>query len=238
MTRQILDIDFWNQKRQIVRNSYGYTKHWEEIIRRFKQRIEDFYFAPIDKVKDPNKLKGEGFTILTIQCALIEMFAAFKYGKIHKFNKNGIDPNYTYKRANDCFIPFLLSEPIFENHFYVIQNGQQIDNQPFSTTEFYNKVRCGLMHEARTKGDWIVNAKKTYKGAELIFITQNTTTNKISIDRTILNKQLKQFFRDYLSKLSQTTQQGSDSRRLFARKLDHLYDIPADTQNFEWWNDN
>jgi hypothetical protein len=237
MTRQILDINFWTTKRELIRNSYGFNENWAEIIERFKGRIEDFYFSPIDRVKDPNKLKGEGFTILTIQCALIEMFAAFKYGKIHKFNKNGTDPNYTYKRADECFIPFLHSEQIFENHFYKFENGNKLDDQPFSATEFYNKVRCGLMHEARTKGDWVVNAKKSYKGDEINFISINTTTNRISIDRTILNKLLKKYFQDFINSLSQDNAEGNKLRRLFARKLDHLYDISADN-NYEWWNDN
>lgn len=237
MTRQILDINFWTTKRQGVRNSYDLSEEWNEIIERFKARIEDFYFSPIDRVKDPNKLKGEGFTILTIQCALIEMFAAFKYGKIYKFNKNGNDPNYTYKRADDCFIPFLHSEPIFENHFYRFDNGNKLDDQPFSATEFYNKVRCGLMHEARTKGEWVINAKKSYQGDEVVFITRDTVTNRISIDRTILNKQLKKYFHDYIFSISQNTPDSNNLRRLFARKLDHLYDIPFDN-NYDWWNDN
>lgn len=166
------------------------------------------------------------------------MFAAFKYGKIHKFNKNGTDPSFTYKRADDCFIPFLHSEPIFENHFYQYVNVTKIDDQPFSATEFYNKVRCGLMHEARTKGEWIINAKRTYIGDEVIYITRNTTNNKISIDRTILNNQLKKYFQDYLISLSQDNQNGNTLRRLFARKLDHLYDIQPDPINYDWWTDN
>lgn len=237
MKRQILDINFWTSKRQLVRNTYDFSDNWNEIIEKFKDRIEDFYFSPIDKVKDPNKLKGEGFTILTIQCALIEMFAAFKYGKIHKFNKNGNDPNYTYKRANDCFIPFLHSEKIFENHFYKFENGNKLYDQPFSATEFYNKIRCGLMHEARTKGEWIINAKTTYQQNEEVYIKRDATTNLISIDRTILNKQLKKYFYNYLLSLSQPNAEGNRLRRLFARKLDHLYDIPVDI-NYDWWNDN
>lgn len=238
MTRQILDVAFWTAKRQVVRNSYDFSDHWNEVIEKFKARIDDFYFAPIDKVKDPNKLKGEGFTILTIQCALIEMFAAFKYGKIHKFNKNGTDPNFTYKRADDCFIPFLHSEPIFENHFYQYVNANKIDDQPFSATEFYNKVRCGLMHEARTKGEWVINAKRTYQGDETIYITRDAINNKISIDRTILNKHLRKYSQDYLNSLSQDNQNGNTLRRLFARKLDHLYDIQPDPINYDWWTDN
>lgn len=237
MTRQILALNYWTTKRQVVRNSYDFSEQWNEIIERFKIRLEDYYFSPIDRVKDPNELKGEGFTILTIQCALIEMFAAFKYGKIHKFNKNGNDPSYTYRNADDCFIPFLHSEPIFENHFYKIDNNNRIKDQPFSATDFYNKVRCGLMHEARTKGEWLVNAKKTYQDNETVFITKNNVTNRISIDRTILNKQLKKYFQDYLLSLTQNSVEGNRLRRLFARKLDHLYDIPADN-NYDWWIDN
>jgi len=237
MPSQVLDINFWIRKRQVVKNSYEFNEHWTEIIKRFEARIEDFYFSPIDKVKDPNKLKGEGFTILTIQCALIEMFAAFKYGKIHKSNKSRTDPNYTYKRADDCFIPFLHSEPIFENHFFKFENGNKLEDQPFSATEFYNKVRCGLMHEARTKGEWVINAKKSYHQPETVYIIRDTETNRISIDRTVLNKQLKKYFGDYLFSLSQSTTDGSRLRRLFARKLDHLYDIPADI-SYDWWNDN
>lgn len=237
MTRQILDKNFWVNKRQVVRNSYDSTLHWHETIERFKVRVEDFYLNPIERVKDPNKLKGEGFTILTIQCALIEMFAAFKYGKIHKFNKNNTDPNYTYKRADECFVPFLHTEQIFENHFYIFDNGNKLEDQPFSAIEFYNKVRCGLMHEARTKGKWVINAKVIYQGNEMVYITQDTTNNTISIDRTVLNKRLKSYFNQYLNDLAQKTDQGILLRRFFARKLDHLYDIPSDI-NFDWWIDS
>ena len=237
MTKQILDYSFWTKKRQLVNNSYDFNKQWDEIIERFKHRIEDCYFKPIDRVKDPNDLKGEGFTILTIQCALIEMFAAFKYGLIHKFDKDMNDPNYTYNKAYDCYIKFLHEEPIVENHFYKFDNEIRIDDKPFSAKDFYNKVRCGLMHEARTKREWLVNAKTTYEGNETVFITKNTVTNKISIDRTILNKQLKQYFNTYLQNLKQKSAEGKQLRRLFARKLDHLYDIPADN-DYDWWNNN
>ncbi|MBW4362744.1 hypothetical protein [Flavobacterium taihuense] len=238
MKSQILEKDFWIKKRQIVRNSYGIDDNWLEIIEKFKTRIENYYLTPIDSVKEPMKLKGEGFTILTIQCALIEMFASFKYGKIHNHNKKGKRPNYEYKIANECFIPFLHSESIFENHFHKIEHGEKVINQPFSATEFYNNVRCGLMHEARTKGNWVINAKTKYQGDETIFISEDTVRNKISIDRTILHKQLKKYFSDYLNRISEDSLEGNLSRRFFARKLDHLYEIPPDTGNFEWWIDN
>jgi len=238
MKRQILDKSKWINLRQNVRNSYDFHPPWNDIIEKFKGRITDFYFGPIEKVKDPGKLKGEGFTILTIQCALIEMFAAFKVGKIHNHRKNNTDPAFEYKYADDCFIPFLHSEKIFENHFFVIDpTGLKVTNQPFNANQFYNKVRCGLMHEARTKGEWVINAKRSYIGNEIIFITNNLATGTVSIDRTILNKQLKNYFEQYLQKLSLENEEGNTLRRLFARKLDHLYDIPRDPNNYDWWED-
>lgn len=238
MRQQILEKDFWVSKRQIVRNKYGISPDWLEVIEKFKTRIEHYYLNPIENIKEPARLKGEGFTILTIQCALIEMFSAFKYGKIHNHNKRGALPHFEYKLANDCFISFLHSEPIFQNHFYKIEQGEKILNQPFSAREFYNNVRCGLMHEARTKGNWVINAKKNYQGDETIFISKDDLKNKISIDRTILNKQLKKYFSDYLDKISQDTPDGNSLRRLFARKLDHLYEIQPNEEEFDWWIDN
>ena len=232
-----LDKNYWNAKRLELKNSYNINDCWRDVITRFESRIKNFYFNPIAKVKEPKDLNGEGFTILTIQCALIEMFAAFKYGRIHNYKKRGNKPKYLYRFADECFEPFLHSEPIFENHFHKFESGLRIDDQPYSAKTFYNEVRCGLMHEARTKGQWIVKAKRNYKGDETIFITPDTTENTIIVDRTILQIQLEKYFSSYLNMLLQDTDEGCQARRLFARKLDHLYDLTPDPINFDWWED-
>lgn len=239
MKQQVLNKQDWTTARVILRNSYAINDTWREVIEKFRQRINNYYFEPIEKVKVGNKLKGEGFTILTIQCALIEMFAAFKVGKIHNHSKHGNLPAFEYKKADDCFIPFLHSEAIFENHFFIRDNitNQKQPNQPFNANHFYDKVRCGLMHEARTKEEWVVNAKTTYLETESIFIELKTTTGQISIDRNILNKQIKSYFNNYLIELAADDNDGNILRRLFARKLDHLYDIPRDSVNYDWWQD-
>jgi len=235
MRKQILDKNTWLRLRVQLRSNYGFSDNWGKLIELFKQRIENYYLIPLNKIKDPNALKGEGFTILTIQCALIEMFAAFKYGKIHNYRKRGAQPLYEYKMADHCFINFLQTETIFENHFFKFINGQKILNDPFSAKEFYNSVRCGLMHEARTKGNWIINAKKTYIGDERIFITEVNGT--IRVDRTILNKLLTEYLESYLLGLTSQNQDGDNLRRLFARKLDHFYDILPDPTLYDWWED-
>lgn len=238
MKKQNLDKKFWQTTRGEINNSYDFSNIWQEVIIRFENRINNYYLIPISKLIDSRILKGEGFTILTIQCALIEMLASFKYGKIHNHIKKGTDPRFEYKYASECLYPFLYSEPIFENHFFYFdaQNGK-IENQPFCARDFYENVRCGLMHEARTKGEWLVNAKINYLGSEKIFITRNNSTGEISIDRNILNTQLKLYFKNYIDSLRENSNEGNSLRRLFARKLDHLHDISSDPLNYEWWID-
>ena len=138
--------------------------------------------------------KGEGFAIVTLQCALIEMFAAFKYGKIHNREKEEDGPSYEYKSSDQYFIKFLKSEPIFQNHFFIIDGrGNKQGNTPFNAKDFYGSVRCGLMHEARTKKDWRIIAK-TQKGVSSnIFITVDEEGVK-QIHRTNLHHLLKNYF--------------------------------------------
>lgn len=78
--RQILDKKTWIELRKELKKSNEYNKTWSITIDLFRQRIEDFYLKPIDKILLLDN-KGEGFSILTLQCVLIEMLAAFKKEK-------------------------------------------------------------------------------------------------------------------------------------------------------------
>lgn len=237
--RQNLDKRTWTKARVSLNNTYDYSNtSWKEVIDLFEKRVDDFYFTPIKQILTLGKQQGEGFSILTLQCALIEMFAAFRQGKIHNRSKpetGGL--KYEYRDSSACFVEFLHTEKIFENIFYRIdKKGDKQKNQPFSASGFYGNVRCGLMHEGRTKKDWLITTKTDNGFSSLIFIVENKDKTK-SINRTILNKRLEYYFREiYLRELRQKDDSGSRLRRLFARKLDHLYDISRDI-NYDWWID-
>lgn len=238
MGRQILDKVTWTTERITLNNSYDYSVNWDKVIDLFEQRIKDFYFAPIDDILKTNKQQGEGFSILTLQCALIEMFAAFRVGKIHNRNKpktGGL--KYEYSSSSSCFVEFLQTEEIFKNHFFVIDNnGIKQPNQPFNANQFYDRVRCGLMHEARTKQDWLITSAIKDVSKPNQFITENTAENTKSVNRTLLQKELKNYFKKYLLELKAADVNGNKTRRLLARKLDHLYDVPKD-KKYDWWLD-
>lgn len=238
MTREVLDKKNWKALRVSLNNSYDFSSKWEKVVDLFKQRIDTFYFGPINEILKPNLRKGEGFAIVTLHCALIEMLAAFKYGKIHNQGKTTSDPTYEYKDSTKYFLKFLKSESLFENHFYILdKKGNKQGNQPFNAEDFYSCVRCGLMHEARTKKDWLITAKKqSSTSSTKIFIKLNPENNK-EINRTNLHFAIKDYFDNtYIPALKQTNEEGKTLRRYLGRKLDHLHDIPRDL-NYDWCKD-
>jgi hypothetical protein len=239
MKKQINDKDRWIDIRPKL-NNYDISVDWEEAIGLFEKRVTDFYFEPIRNILKKGGKSGEGFSILTLQCALIEFFAAFKFGKIHNYQKpqkNGL--KYEYKSSSECFIDFLLSEEIFENHFFKKdKDGNITPDVPFDTKHFYDRVRCGLMHEGRTKKDWLITAAKKDIVSPTNFIFHDKATGSKSVNRTILQNRLKYYFKEnYLTELKSGGAKGATLRRFFARKLDHLYDIDRDTL-YDWWLDN
>ena len=193
------------------------------------------------KNTDNQKFSGEGFTVVTVLCAIIECFAAFRIGRIHRHDKRNGEPNYYYKNeSNSIFVEFILNEKvkIFKDNFYQIgQNGIKTDNTPFNANDFYSDVRCGLMHEARTKKNWTINAYPNKTGAESEKVFLERDNNKIKIYRTVLYYRLKEYLNSYFSELRQENSESEGLRRLFARKLDHLFEVAPDPSNFEWWND-
>jgi hypothetical protein len=230
-----LDKATWTVIRSKLKDSYDYNLIWEKVIKLFKQRIDDFYFNPIASILKPNSKKGEGFAIVTLQCALIETFAAFKLGKVYNNRKKNTDPNYEYSSSSIFFISFLLSEDIFEGHFFTIDSkGNKLDNQPYNAKEFYERVRCALMHEARTKEDWRITANPKV-ATNNKFIGKDG--NDKVIHRTILNDKLKDYFNNtYLQLLREQTSNGNTMRRFLGRKIDHLHSFQRDV-SYDWWLD-
>ncbi|MBW4890184.1 hypothetical protein KXQ82_10675 [Mucilaginibacter sp. HMF5004] len=234
------EITKWKDIRLKLNQQYIYDKEWGKAIILFNQRFTRKYFDPIQQLIDEGKLKGEGFTILTVQCALIEAFASLRSGEIFDHTKNTGSPKYTYKNSQKIFTKFLQSAAIFKNIFWVddsASSGQTIPDKPFSAESFYKDVRCGLMHEARTKGKWIINAAplRFKTKTEKIFIEHENGKNKIY--RTILHYRLKRHLADYTSDLKKTGSEGEILRRFFARKMDHIFEEVADGTKFEWWID-
>lgn len=232
MKKQLNEIEIWKSIRAELNRNYEMSEIWIKAIDLFTKRIELQYLKPIESLINKDERKGEGFVIVTIQCALIETFASFKEGLIYNHNKlNTGGPIYEYNESRELFVRFLNNEDVFKNIFFTVDNLQNKQlNTPFSGIQFYSKVRCGLMHEARTKGNGHINATKNDSPKDRQFIKQKHKGNIIY--RTLFHYSLKEYFNQYINDLNNEDLVYNDLRRNFARKLDHLYDIK---DNYEWW---
>ena len=119
---------------------------WNKARQVFAERIERRYLSPLENIIERGQRSGEGFAVMSLLCLLLEHFATWRYGLIFAFIENDeqIYP-YEYNRSIGIFKDFLAQESPFKDYF-----------TRSKAYEFYKNVRCGLLHEARTKEDWIV----------------------------------------------------------------------------------
>ncbi|HEY5326508.1 MAG TPA: hypothetical protein VIJ27_05875 [Mucilaginibacter sp.] len=229
----------WAKLRLVLNQQYTLDRNWEVAIELFRNRFLNKFFNPIEQLIKIDTIKGEGFTIVTIQCALIEAFASMRKGLIFEHDAPKGSPKFIYNNSKKLFVEFLSSEQIFKGHFWTTDptiQGKKNANTPYNAESFYQDVRCGLMHEARTKGNWIISANHFHPKmmTESQFIKSHSNGQQIMIYRTVLHYRLKEYLAIYCNELRE---QNKNLRRFLARKLDHIFDHPRDAANFDWWVD-
>ena len=234
MNKELQEIEDWKRLRPVIKDSYDFDDNWNKAIAIFKNRLKTKFFDPIENIINKNDFKGEGFTILTVQCALIEALASFRTGQIFNHRKRNSSPSYEYKESGKIFVDFLLSASIFEDNFYTKSANEPINKDtPFNAELFYKEVRCGLMHEAKTKGKWIINANSNHSREDKIFLVDREGKN--SILRTVLHFRLLEYINGYCEELKRI--ESNNLRKHFARKLDHLFETFDDKEDYNWWTE-
>jgi hypothetical protein len=116
----------------------------------FEIRLTLRYLDPIKVLQEHDTYQGEGFSILAIECTLIEFLESTLQGLSYRFRRQGDPPlsPHEYSNSGDLFVTFLSTRPPFATDF-----------NPQLARDFYEGVRCGLLHEAQTKGGWVIWAK-------------------------------------------------------------------------------
>ena len=117
----------------------------------FLARLETRYFDPIKLLQQCSDKQGEGFSIVVLQCSLIEFLASTLEGSSyrHPSQNNVSNPgNHEYSSSKRLFVEFLCSTAPFKKHFSSNEEAE----------DFYKNVRCALFHEARTKGGWKIRS--------------------------------------------------------------------------------
>jgi len=174
---------------------------WEKAYTEyFLERLEKRYFVPIKLLMENSTYQGEGFSIVTIHCSLIEFLETSIQGLKYKYLKKGQKlSKYEYSSSKKIFIKFLSSREPFKNHF-----------TKDSAREFYENIRCGLLHEAQTKNGWVIHG---------------CSSDKKIIDqkqRVVFRNNLQDAFTDFLNIYKHDLLNSTDYQAAFIRKFDSL----------------
>ena len=147
----------WKNLRDRIRQNPNNTDIWSEAYCLLDERLQTRYFKPINDIKRNGEFKGEGFSITTILCSLVEFLESTYTGEVYRYCKDDQLKLYEYNRSKGKFTSFL------ENRYPFNETFTKSNNLALG---FYTNIRCGLLHEASTKSDWIIrvdNLSNFYK---------------------------------------------------------------------------
>ncbi|WP_282087159.1 hypothetical protein [Aquimarina algiphila] len=190
---------YWCYLKQQLELDFSNEEIWKEAFDLFIERIESRYLDIINHLEKDGKREGEGFTIVTILCSLIEFLETTRRGInfVNKKPKELLEFEYGNGNSKKLFISFLTKQKLF-----LLSEDE--------AREFYYNIRCALIHEAQTKGGWRIRvdtSKLIIKG-ESGYI----------LNSVILNKKIDQYISLYKKELF-----SSEKLKLaFIRKFDSI----------------
>lgn len=190
---------YWTHLKSKINRDFGNEELWEEAFQLFKERIEYRYLNPIELIEKNESFSGEGFTIMTLYCSLIEFLETTLQGVNFRFSKKkDLNPHeYTLGKSKELFVSFLTKR----NPFKIDKNTAEL---------FYTDVRCGLLHEAQTKSNWKIRVDNDK-------VISKTETEFI-INRKIFGKKINQYIELYGKKMKE----DKLVQEAFIRKFDYL----------------
>jgi hypothetical protein len=168
---------------------------WATIYDRvLEERLKIRYLDPITRI-DANG-KGEGFSILTLQCALASLRKGWSYLHGHK----GHGKSDFYGDSQKLYVDFLRHEDPFKAHFSKAQ-----------AKSFYTNIRCGLVHEAQTKYGW-----RIWRGDASRPLVDHR-------QKVVYRNRMRSYIDDYLARYRSELLASADLQDAFIRKFDYLH---------------
>lgn len=143
--------------------------NWKNAVEIIKDRITGRYIKQIDLLSED--INSNGFTIMALNCLLIETLYQFK---------KGIDQTPS-GRNKKSYSDFLVQE--FPDVFKSIIIAES----------FYTNIRCGILHSAQTKNESMLSEREE-PPVDFVGNTLVVSVKGMSI-------LLKKYFENYLKKL-------------------------------------
>ncbi|RWF88529.1 MAG: hypothetical protein EOQ45_32055 [Mesorhizobium sp.] len=190
----------WDWKRiRSLASSDRTADTWADVYDSvLSERLKYRYLEPITRM-DANG-KGEGFSILTIQCALIEFLASLRKGWSYRHGHKDYGKDDAYGDSQKLYVDFLRKEEPFKAHF----TKRQAEG-------FYADIRCGLVHEAQTKRGW-----RIWRGDASQPVIDHTR-------KIVYRESMRRCITDYLERYRSELLLSTDLQDAFIRKFDYLH---------------
>jgi len=178
----------------------------DELVRFVKERHEQRFFGPIRALRPFNK---SGFAITALCSLLVETIQSYRLGlpsthrgELQQFVKEAAMAQWQVPvpewprrgRGEEIFVGFFSD---FRSLFPSVDG-----------VEYYKCIRNGLLHQAQTKGGWLIKT-----GQQTLWDAATKT-----LDRNRLADGLKGAFDEYLGQL-ESTDWNSDAWRKAERKI-------------------
>lgn len=189
---------YWKHLKDRIVNDFDNDELWNEAFELFEERLTHRYLEPIRSIEKYDDFTGQGFSIMTIYCSLIE-FLETTYQGINFDIKKKKKSNFKYGLgySKNIFVSFLTKRKPF-----LIKKSVAI--------EFYKSVRCGLLHEAKLGKNWKIRVDNS----KVI----NFKDGNYTVNRKIFSKRINQYLILYRKKLKNE----KSLKDAFIRKFDYL----------------
>lgn len=197
-----LTVGNWLDLQVSLESGMDTNSLWEEAFSYFTKRMESRYLMPVKVIETCSNVTGEGFSIVTIICSLIEALESFYQGRSYRKPPKGcaLDITKEYFKSQEMFESFLINREPFSKYF----------SEAGLATSFYENVRCALLHEAATRNGWKIRIDTSL----LIEKREHLTI----VNRVLLVLAVDEYMKEYKKKLFQSV----DLKQAFMRKFNAI----------------
>ena len=195
-------VQNWNDAKVLL-TDYNQIDEWENAFNAyFIGRLNARYFEPIASIEKLVTKRGKGFSVMTIACSIIEFLETTYMGLSFNYAIKGIKGyQYGHGVSKKLFDIFLTTRLPFAKTF-----------DKSLAEDFYSQVRCGLLHEARTNGNWVIRTSSTAK--QCVEIRPSETILYYNLFLLDLEKYIQLYKTELLG--------SHDRKDAFIRKFDSL----------------
>lgn len=176
--------------------------NWQEAVDLFEDRICGRFLDAVEVLEKNDLVRfTAGFSIMALDCLLIETLQQFKEGKQRTDNTPGA--------VKEAFCKFLLNSKLAPH----CKNGK--------AAAFYDAIRNGLLHQAEIKGDSRIVIGSGWSG-DFPAVKWTKSKKGLIINRRLFHAVLMEEFQSYLEQLRNPADMTQELKDAFWVKMNFI----------------